>query len=277
MGCKSIDNKSSDQYLNEILSDESISGKYDYNWEPSNQYDASRENRALQNEGVNSTGVSITKAIDILKTQGAVVDSYLGLSDGVSYDVFGIKYPEDTLFDFGKYYLTDNGKTILTEFVDLLPRINENISLVLVGHTDSIGALDDNELLSYKRASEVSQYINNRLQKKINIRLVSMGERQPVATNNTPDGRKKNRRVEIFMSKNSKASLDVVQKFNVDYTNLDKEEVEVIISDRSLKVFEVNENNKIRFENTIKLVDVKKKYRFIAPTRKAYSPVRVRE
>ncbi len=71
-------------------------------------------------------------------------------------------------------------------------------SLMVEGHTDSYGSDATNQTLSEKRATAVRQYLldNMRLNPAV-ISAVGYGETQPVANNETPEGRAKNRRIDI--------------------------------------------------------------------------------
>jgi outer membrane protein OmpA-like peptidoglycan-associated protein len=79
---------------------------------------------------------------------------------------------------------------------------NEKLIIEVQGHTDDIGAPDENLILSIERASVVKKYMqdNGVLPKRIQIK--SFGELRPVASNNSPEGRKANRRVEIKFVQN---------------------------------------------------------------------------
>lgn len=67
----------------------------------------------------------------------------------------------------------------------------------VIGHTDSIGAADYNQLLSERRASSVAQALINRGVMTDRLYVAGMGETAPVASNETDEGRAANRRVEI--------------------------------------------------------------------------------
>jgi len=71
---------------------------------------------------------------------------------------------------------------------------NKGKSLTIVGHTDSQASNDYNQDLGQRRAENAKKYFEE-LGVKAEINAVSMGETQPVATNKTPQGRQKNRRV----------------------------------------------------------------------------------
>ena len=69
----------------------------------------------------------------------------------------------------------------------------------VAGHTDSTGSAEYNQSLSERRAGSVAQYMQARGISSQRLITVGMGETRPVATNDTPDGRQANRRVEITM------------------------------------------------------------------------------
>jgi outer membrane protein OmpA-like peptidoglycan-associated protein len=73
-------------------------------------------------------------------------------------------------------------------------------SLIIEGHTDSIGRLDYNQKLSENRAKSVEQYIVQKtavVESKIMIRFYA--SLRPAAANSTIKGRQKNRRVEMYL------------------------------------------------------------------------------
>jgi outer membrane protein OmpA-like peptidoglycan-associated protein len=67
----------------------------------------------------------------------------------------------------------------------------------VAGHTDSVGADDYNIQLSQRRAGTVAGYLRNRGVNDQRIVAIGAGEGQPVASNDTADGRQQNRRVEL--------------------------------------------------------------------------------
>lgn len=100
-------------------------------------------------------------------------------------------------FDTGKSEIKPESEPSLNEIVKLL-KTNLNLKLFVVGHTDNVGTFDSNIMLSQSRAAAVT----DTLVKKNNIaasRLIPFGAgpTAPVASNNTEEGRAKNRRVEL--------------------------------------------------------------------------------
>ena len=107
-------------------------------------------------------------------------------------------------FDFDKYVLKETSFNELERIVQIL---NENIDfkIEISGYTDSIGTNDYNKVLSQKRADAVKNYL---VMKGIEMERISSkgyGNDFPVDSNNTEEGRAKNRRVEIqFISSSLK-------------------------------------------------------------------------
>ena len=69
----------------------------------------------------------------------------------------------------------------------------------VAGHTDSTGSDAYNQQLSERRAQTVTDYFTSRNISAQRFITIGLGESMPVATNDTPDGRQLNRRVEITM------------------------------------------------------------------------------
>jgi len=68
-----------------------------------------------------------------------------------------------------------------------------------MGHTDSTGSNAYNQTLSEKRASAVAQYFQSRDIQPLRLETYGYGEDYPVASNDDPNGRSLNRRVEIAL------------------------------------------------------------------------------
>lgn len=99
-------------------------------------------------------------------------------------------------FDFNKSSLTVNAKTILDMVAEALTK-RTDIKVEVDGHTDSKGSDSYNQSLSEKRAASVMQYLVSKGIDASRMTAVGMGESQPVADNETDEGRELNRRVEL--------------------------------------------------------------------------------
>jgi outer membrane protein OmpA-like peptidoglycan-associated protein len=124
-----------------------------------------------------STGVSVTRNGDsiILNMPGNV--TFATNSSNISADF---------------YKVLDSVALVINEF--------EKTYVDIVGHTDSTGALEYNQKLSESRASSVARYLES--QKVLSERIITrgLGPSQPNASNDTPEGRALNRRVEIILT-----------------------------------------------------------------------------
>ncbi|MCC6209673.1 MAG: OmpA family protein [Burkholderiales bacterium] len=102
----------------------------------------------------------------------------------------------DVLFDFDKAVLKNEGKAKLDDLATKVNAINLEV-VIAIGHTDSIGADAYNQKLSVRRAESVKAYLVSKGVAPNRVYTEGKGEKQPVASNKTADGRQKNRRVEI--------------------------------------------------------------------------------
>ncbi|WP_296281777.1 OmpA family protein [uncultured Acinetobacter sp.] len=99
-------------------------------------------------------------------------------------------------FESGKAVLTPIGTQILDEMVVALNKV-QNKNIKIVGHTDSQGDAQKNQLLSLQRAEAVKQYLIAKNIAATRLTTEGLGATKPVADNATEDGRKKNRRIEF--------------------------------------------------------------------------------
>ncbi|MBK9355622.1 MAG: OmpA family protein [Bacteroidetes bacterium] len=102
-------------------------------------------------------------------------------------------------FETGKTAINNKSKEILDKLIEILKK-NPTYKVSIIGHTDNIGNEDFNVKLSLLRAKVVLDYLvlNKIDAKRINIE--GNGSKQPIADNNTEEGRAKNRRSEIRIS-----------------------------------------------------------------------------
>jgi outer membrane protein OmpA-like peptidoglycan-associated protein len=101
-------------------------------------------------------------------------------------------------FDSGKSVLKAGARNTLARIADQL-RINDELSVIIEGHTDSVGSDALNQALSEKRAAAVRDYLVSRGLAANRMTVTGLGETTPVATNDTPAGRQQNRRVELVI------------------------------------------------------------------------------
>jgi OmpA-OmpF porin, OOP family len=112
-------------------------------------------------------------------------------------DAKGAWTVDEVYFDFDKATLKSEAFYFLDEIVSVLkarPELHVNIH----GHTDNIGTKAYNDVLSLKRANAVKKYLTNRGIDENRLFTQGFGFSDPVASNNTAQGRALNRRVELF-------------------------------------------------------------------------------
>ncbi|MEC8918410.1 OmpA family protein [Salinicola salarius] len=102
----------------------------------------------------------------------------------------------DVNFEFDSAQLTANAEAILDGVSEKL-MTNDQLRIRLEGHTDSVGPAAYNKELSQRRADSVKSYLVNKGFSADNITTIGYGEEQPVASNDTAEGRAQNRRVEL--------------------------------------------------------------------------------
>jgi len=72
-----------------------------------------------------------------------------------------------------------------------------NSTVLVSGHTDSTGTAEYNLNLSRERAASVAAYLQGQGVKSSRFEVLGLGSSNPIVSNDTPDGRSLNRRVEI--------------------------------------------------------------------------------
>ena len=111
-----------------------------------------------------------------------------------------IKLKNKPTFVFGTAKLTNKGKESLAQVVEELKLYPEDSELLIEGHTDSVGPDSVNQKLSEDRAKAIAKSLKEDYKIKNGIHLIGKGEKEPIASNNTKEGRAKNRRVEILIT-----------------------------------------------------------------------------
>src|SRR5207248_4234456 len=105
----------------------------------------------------------------------------------------------DVLFDSGQYTLKPAARERLARIAGIVLAYPE-LKLEIEGHTDSLGSDSFNQSLSEKRAATVRDYLLDSSVPMSNVVARGFGKTRPIAANNTANGRKLNRRVEMIVS-----------------------------------------------------------------------------
>ena len=145
------------------------------------------------------TGYWKSEMANIVGCDGVTLDAPVEVIQGMPTGLVGaIVIPEAALFAFDSADLTDEGKTAIEEYrKELRPEIAEAYAGIIIGHTDSTGSAEYNLGLSMRRAQAVSDYLVSTGVAEEKLREVGRGEEDPIASNDTAEGRAQNRRVEF--------------------------------------------------------------------------------
>lgn len=98
-------------------------------------------------------------------------------------------------FDTGKATLTSGSHARLDTIVEYLAH-KQSARIEISGHTDNVGNKKDNKKLSLQRADAVRAYLVSKGIDASRIQTVGYGDERPIASNDTPEGRQENRRIE---------------------------------------------------------------------------------
>lgn len=103
------------------------------------------------------------------------------------------------LFDTGKSTLKPESQSGLIKIAAVLKKYNKT-EVSIVGHTDNVGSASYNQGLSERRANAVQVFLVSQGVQASRLKTVGMGFDEPVAPNDTPEGRAMNRRVELHIT-----------------------------------------------------------------------------
>jgi len=133
----------------------------------------------------------------------------------------------DINFEFGSAKITEGTKSYLDAVVLLMSK-TDNINLVVEGHTDNVGSEETNEQLSLDRAKAVVDYLVSKGIEPSRLSFKGLGSTMPIASNDSQEGRERNRRVEmeiIALKQEIKTAQDIV--YLTDNTTLGVRDLEV--------------------------------------------------
>jgi len=114
-----------------------------------------------------------------------------------------ITFNAGLLFDVDKYELRPQSKENLRRLAAILNKYPDT-NIIIEGHTDSTGSREYNLLLSERRARAVAAYLAELGVSSSRFTIMGYGPDQPVASNDTAEGRQQNRRVDLGIIANEK-------------------------------------------------------------------------
>ena len=158
------------------------------------------------------TGYWKSEMANIVGCDGVTLDAQVEVIEGAPSGLVGqLVIPEAALFAFDSAELTAEGKTNIDERIkELEPEISTAFSGIIIGHTDSTGSAEYNLGLSMRRAQAVSDYLVSTGVDADILREVGRGEEEPIASNDTEEGRAQNRRVQVIAVAEPRA-LDAIR------------------------------------------------------------------
>ena len=154
-------------------------------------------------------GAIIGKKMDKAKAEAEAVQNAKveSVTDANGLAAVKVTFDSGILFATNKADLNIDAKNSLAKFATVLNN-NADCDIAIIGHTDNTGSDAINQPLSVKRATSVSDYLKSCGVKTAQIKSdEGQGSGNPVADNSTAEGRKQNRRVEVYMY----ASQEMIQ------------------------------------------------------------------
>ena len=151
----------------------------------------------------------VSKALGNLEGEGLTIEQ----RNGKIY----ISLEEDLLFASGRYEINQTGEDALNKLSSVLSN-QENIRILVEGHTDNIPIngnkklIKDNWDLSVMRSTSVVKILlNNTKLDPIQLTAAGRGKHNPIANNETIEGRKMNRRIDLIVSPNLDDLYDILE------------------------------------------------------------------
>lgn len=118
----------------------------------------------------------------------------------IKYDPPKVFTLENVFFDTGKSTLRAESFKTLNDLAEVM-KLKPTLIIEIAGHTDNVGTPESNLKLSLNRANSVKNYLVNHGIAAARITTQGYGDTQPVASNDSDDGRQKNRRTVVLIIK----------------------------------------------------------------------------
>jgi len=145
-----------------------------------------------------SCGVAQKKKKYVNKTYSEIKKSFPEAQVEMIKDSIKVIFPNNLVFDVSSSKLKSGFETKLNRFGEILDKFTAT-NLLIAGHTDASGNENTNLSLSLARASSVKEYLAARKIDTSRLFTWGLGEKKPIASNETAEGRMKNRRVEFVV------------------------------------------------------------------------------
>lgn len=163
-------------------------------------FKANGAEKIINIEGIKPIDYGIFNIEKELKTAMDKFDKIEGITTVIDDRGLRLILSDSVLFDSGSAMLKDKAKEILSRIIPVIKKVQNHISIE--GHTDNMpiknARYPSNWELSVARAMSVLVYIVDSKVDPLRLSASGYGEWRPIASNVTPEGRAKNRRVEII-------------------------------------------------------------------------------
>ena len=148
--------------------------------------------------GCGAIGAGVGAYMDVQEAK--LREELEGTGVGISREGNNIRLimPGNITFETDNYHVKSSFYPVLNSVSTVLTKYYDT-TLKITGHTDSTGTAAYNQELSEKRAQSVSDYLASKGIARQRLYAQGMGKSQPIADNESPAGRAKNRRVELYV------------------------------------------------------------------------------
>ena len=144
------------------------------------------------------------KAEQLAAIEGAQVET---ITDANNLQAVKVTFDNGILFDFNSSTLKPASKEALAKFASTMADMSDT-DLTILGHTDNVGKREANDKVSLQRADAVAKYLKSLGMSADRFTVKGVADDQPVASNDTAEGRAQNRRVEVYITANEKMIAD---------------------------------------------------------------------
>lgn len=151
-----------------------------------------------------TAGVLIGKKMDKKKAELAAIEAAKveDATDVNGLQAIKVTFDSGILFATNSSTLSSEAKASLSKFAQSISGDMTDTNITIYGHTDNTGSASVNERISLQRAQSVASYLESRGIKASRIHSEGKSFNDPVADNDTAEGRAKNRRVEVYVTAN---------------------------------------------------------------------------
>ena len=163
-----------------------------------------------------TTGALIGRKMDKAAAAAKEVEgAQVELVDVNGLPAVKVTFESGILFGFNSSTLSDEAKASLAEFAGVL-KTTPDADVAILGHTDNVGSDKANQSVSEKRAKAVANFLVEQGTVSTQIKdVLGMSHTQPIASNDTEEGKAQNRRVEVYMY----ASQAMIDAANAEAAN----------------------------------------------------------